>query len=388
MKITNIKSLYSEIKKNRNAVEKIISDVRTGNFEGFTPPSTLIGAFNYPRVSVGVMFTMDQSAYLYDSPKYWVKNGYDVSKIFSMRTLLVNAKELINVKKPNGKFIESISFATMAKNDLAVGLGLSKIGAGGIVSDTIAPHGITATLSSFKINENVKIEKPVEKVYYDRDLRATEGITYLYESGIDDNKISKILSVGALGISRKLVPTKWSITAVDDILGKKLIDEIKLYNTGDECFVRSGTVLGNHFTFIFMTGNWSFELLEAGNKDGNNLLIGESDYELFDGRKEYVSNTAGAYYAIRLAVLEKLKKLKRQFSVLVIREITPDYFVPLGVWVVREGARKVLDSDPEQVGELANAIKTAKKLTIYPIDFDRRSKLIYQKEKQNKLTDF
>lgn len=388
MKITNIKSVYSEIKKNKKAIEKVISYAKEGGFEGFTPPSTLIGEFNYPRVSVGVMFTTDQNAYLYDSPKYWVKTGYDVSKIFSMRTLLVNAKDMINVKKPNEKFMQDISLATMAKNDLAIDLKLSKINAGGMVSNILAPHGITASLSSLKINENVRINKPVEKVYYDKDLKATEGITYLYKNGIDDNKISKVLSVGAMGVKRRLVPTKWSITAVDDILGKDLGEVIKYYDTGDNCLIKSGTVLGNHFTFFFMTGRWSFELLEVWNREGNNLLIGESDYELYEGRKDYVSNTAGAYYAIRLAVLEKLKELKKQFSVLVIREITPEYFAPLGVWVVREGARRVLDSELDNAGEFENAIKIAKTHLVYPIDFEKRSKLIYLKEKQKKLIDF
>jgi hypothetical protein len=388
MEIINTKSVYEELKKRKSYLNKIINLAGSGNFEGFTPPSTLIGEFNYPNVSVGLMLTTDENAYLYDSPKYWVKTGYDVSKIFSIRTMLINAKERVNVKRPDEKLMQEISLATMAKTDLSVDLKLSKINIKPFTSNILAPHGISGDLSALKINENVRIEKPVEKIYYDKDLRALEGIEYLYKNGIDDNKISKILSVGAMGIKRKLVPTKWAITAVDDSLGKKLIEEIKTFDTGENSMIKSGTVLGNHFTFIFFQGKWSFELLETWNRDGNHILVGEGDYEFYDGRKEYVKNTAGAYYAIRLAVLEKLKSIKKQFSVLVVREITPEYFAPLGVWVVREGARKILEGDLEVAGDSASAISKAKSLLIYPSGLEKRSKLIYTAEKQKRLLDF
>ena len=35
-----------------------------------------------------------------------------------------------------------------------------------------------------------------------------------------------------------------------------------------------------------------------------------TDYENYYGRKEYASTTAGGYYTVRLAILEKLKEMK------------------------------------------------------------------------------
>ncbi len=113
--------------------------------------------------------------------------------------------------------------------------------------------------------------------------------------------------------------------------------------------------------------------------------MGSGDYEFYNGRKEYVKNTAGAYYAIRLAVLEKLLQLKEQYSVLVVREILPEYFVPLGFWVVREGARKVLEGESISAADLQEALKIAKSNILFPANLERRSKLISMLKTQTTL---
>jgi hypothetical protein len=98
---------------------------------------------------------------------------------------------------------------------------------------------------------------------------------------------------------------------------------------------------------------------------GESSWIGE-DSEGYDGKKGY-SPLAGGYYASRLPVLEYLTEIKRQASVFVLREITPDYWAPLGVWVVREGMRKALQNPPKKfdslevaVSDLAGRINTPK----------------------------
>ncbi|MBI2142476.1 hypothetical protein HYU15_03240, partial [Candidatus Woesearchaeota archaeon] len=57
-------------------------------------------------------------------------------------------------------------------------------------------------------------------------------------------------------------------------------------------------------------------------------------------------NCSGGYYAARLPVLEQLARMKRQASVLVIRMITDEYLLPLGVWVCREAVRKAVAAKP------------------------------------------
>ena len=67
--------------------------------------------------------------------------------------------------------------------------------------------------------------------------------------------------------------------------------------------------LDNHFLTLLVPRRWSFEFLECW----NNIISG--DYELFRGRKNYASNSAGGYYAARLGVLEYLATIKKQAEV-------------------------------------------------------------------------
>ena len=70
-------------------------------------------------------------------------------------------------------------------------------------------------------------------------------------------------------------------------------------------------------------------------------------FNSFFGRKKYAENTVGGYYAARIAVLEQLRIIKKQSSVLALRFVDPnEYIAPLGVWVVREAVRRALKSKP------------------------------------------
>lgn len=385
MKVINVKSVYEEIRRNKPRIDSIIRYVKKGDISGFTPPSTIVGEANYPNVSLGVLFTNDQNAQAYDSPKYWVENKYDVKSIFLAKTLLVNARDRVNVKNVDSAFIQKAALATMAEKEVQLNMQISKVAQPNLNLNEFSPHAIAARLEKLSISDNVRIDRRIERVYYDKDLKATEGIGSLYSEKIDENKISRILSVGGMGVKRKLVPTKWAITAVDDTIGKQFIEEIKTYHNGESYGVISGEFLGNRFTFIFIKGCWSFELLETWNRNASEVMFGDGDYELFQGRKEYVKNTAGAYYAIRLAVLEKLKEMKSQFSVLCVREITPEYFAPLGVWVVREGARKALNGAVKTFDMLSSAVSSAKAGMLFPNGIEGRSKLIRLQMTQARL---
>jgi Uncharacterized conserved protein len=64
----------------------------------------------------------------------------------------------------------------------------------------------------------------IEKTLEDDDWQAEGAMTYLYRRGLDVYDINTVLSAGALGQGdqRRLVPTRWSITAVDDTIGSYL----------------------------------------------------------------------------------------------------------------------------------------------------------------------
>ena len=82
------------------------------------------------------------------------------------------------------------------------------------------------------IKNKTTVDFKIDKVHQDTDLNATEAVNYLYHEGIPVSKIQKTFSVGSLGVRglRKLVPTRWSITAVDNMISLNLIEKIKKFH--------------------------------------------------------------------------------------------------------------------------------------------------------------
>ena len=83
-----------------------------------------------------------------------------------------------------------------------------------------------------------------------------------------------------------------------------------------------------------------------------------TDFEFYNGRKSYASNITGAYYAARKSVCEYLYKIRRQARVLIFREVSGGYVVPLGVWVIRETVNNAMfTTDPIKLDNFNDAIK-------------------------------
>jgi hypothetical protein len=75
------------------------------------------------------------------------------------------------------------------------------------------------------------------------------------------------------------------------------------------------------------------------------------DHEGPRGRTTYAS-MGGCYYAARLAVLEAMRRDRRQGGALVFREVHPGEIMPMGVWNVREHVRAALSERPERLPSL------------------------------------
>jgi len=178
----------------------------------------------------------------------------------------------------------------------------------------------------------------------------------LYDDGIRQQHTTRLFSVGLLGEgkSRKLVPTKWSITAVDDIIGKSLHKQVLRLPWISDFMVYVDKALGNTVIILFLPSVWQFEALESWLSGPNPPII--SDYEWFRGRKKYASVVAGAYYATRLPALEFLVDLRRQAGVIVFMQTDPKKWVPLGVWRFREIARRALSGAGKRYSTLEEAV--------------------------------
>ena len=217
----------------------------------------------------------------------------------------------------------------------------------------------------------------------------------LYERGVMVSKIQRAFSVGAFGLKkrRRLVPTRWSITAVDSIISKHLIEQVKGFPEIDEYRVYESAYLDNRFEVLMMPLSWSYEAMEAWfprtiwNPSRRHIVI-LSDWEGPRGRSTYAS-MGGCYYAARLAVCEHLVQERRQARVVVFREIHPGYILPVGVWQIRENVRNALRNPPHRFETLEGALKhVAGRLDIPLSEWIRRSRLLQDAIFQRRILEY
>lgn len=315
-------------------------------------PAPFVGRFGYPDVNVGILSPPEkqENAWEYDAPRHWAQQKFAIPKIIDFRSELVNSAKKVNVHERE-KFLSLAQEIGMASRPADVDISLEQVPRFNLTSDAyLAPMGPSARLKKAQLTSNPHIDSRVERAVDDTDLKAVGAVTSLYDKGFDENFLSKLLSVGTLGIgeNRKLVPTRWSITATDDMLGKHILSEIRDYPEADYQLY-SGSHLGNHYFILFFPERWSYELFETF-VPKNQDLVWSTDFEANRGRTSYAEETAGGYYTVRLGILEKLREMKRQASVLALRVITEEYTTPLGVWVTREAARNAMRSTPLQFG--------------------------------------
>ena len=243
--------------------------------------------------------------------------------------------------------------------------------------------------------ENPHVPKPVKKTLSDDDWRAEGAMTYLYRRGFDVYDVNTILSAGALGQTRerKLVPTRWSITAVDDTVGQYLRGTIRNTPSVDEVQVWYNEYMANKYWVVLAPGNWEFELVEMKapgsiwNPEPDGAYYMGAASEGFEGRTGYVEETAGAYYASRLGVLEHLQDVGRQAKALVLREATDAYWAPVGVWQVREGVRHAFEGEYATAETFGEAVREL--VPRMPVSMERlRRKSTMVSGIQAQLTDF
>lgn len=363
-------------------------------------PAPFVGRFGYPNINVGILSPADRpdNIWEYDAPRHWSAQNYSINQVIDFRSSLINSRFNINVRQQD-KLLEISQEVGMASKPVDVEVNLKKAPSFRLTQDSfMAPTGPNAPLKKARITENPKISQKVDKVVSDIHLKANDAMIYLYNHEFDENFLSRLISVGTLGLkpNRKLVPTRWSITAADDAIGKHLMQEIKNYSESN-CLAYFGGYLGNYYLILLFPDVWSYELFETyapktswNTSDSTQFM---TDYEPYTGRKDYADNTAGGYYAARLGILEKLKQIKRQASVLALRFITNEYWAPLGVWVVREAARKAMSSKPIEFADrqlmLTYVSHLIRKKFNYNLDLLlKESKTLHQLKTQTKLNKF
>ena len=346
-----------------------------------SPPSVFVGRIGYPYVFAGPLISLleNKDPEILDNPSQWY--GKDYNEIINFRAYLLRIKKSVNVKHPE-KFHENIKELALSKNPVYVEAYFKNLIPKISFSSFLQPMGASGEVKKLMIASTPKIPQKTEKIISD-DIKASDQAYMLYKSGEDVYSISRILSAGVLGKQKKLVPTRWSITAVDDMIAKKLLQKIRSWPVVNNYLVWSNEHLDNRFEILFIPKSWSFELFEAWSPASfwaQGKLRITVEREVWRDRTRYAIEQGGGYYAARLAVCEQLEKMRRQACVVVFREIYESYVLPVGVWEVRETIRKAFERKPEKFSSLNQALSVIEKRLRVPLkDYLRLSMLLAQK---------
>jgi hypothetical protein len=381
----------------------ILPNVSKLQMDGSSPPGVFIGRFGWPKVHIGPLLPpFHGDTMQLDTPEMW--QGKTIDDIMNMRFTLVRGKSLASIKDAglidtgksvkNERLITATRELALAENPSDVDVLFSKRPYGMSLGGDVQPFGPSAPLLNMDTG-NLKTEQHVEKAHSDTDMKAREAVLELYGKGVLVSKIQKAFSVGAFGVGRRrtFVPTRWSITAVDDTIGKALMANTKNYPLINEFRVYEHEQLDNRWIVLLVPREWCYELIEAWypktiwNPNGTSVEI-MSSHEFFEGRKTY-AEIGGCYYAARLAVNELLNKERRQAGVVILREAHAGYILPVGVWNVREAVRAALKSKPQTFKTLKDVFENVSKKMEIPLKrWIETSAVLKDELHQKRLKDF
>ncbi len=364
---------------------------------GASPPAVFVGQWGYPAVSVGPMVppvSGDETRVL-DDPGNWY--GKSIEEIIDLRSTLVRSNfraDVRTARRPD-RLLDLTQELAMSSDPVDTEVWLRKPPTLQVRYDGIlAPMGPSGIIRDARLTENPSVDRAVDRAVSDSDLLATDALWDLRSGGIDVYQTSRLLTAGLLGMKkdRRLVPTRWAITAVDSNVSNRMRSEVTKYQELSDILLFSSEYLGNHFEILLFPGPYTFELIEmwlprsVWVESGPAQVI--ADYEDWRPKRGY-SPLAGGYYATRLAVLEHLESVRRQATALAIREISSDYWAPLGVWVVRETARRAFSSPPQRFDTLEDALaEMARKFKVPRERWSAESTLVRELRTQLRLEHF
>ncbi|MBI2631727.1 hypothetical protein HYW75_01875 [Candidatus Pacearchaeota archaeon] len=358
-------------------------------FSGSSPPEIFVGKWNYPNVYTGILSPEEHGdTSLLSSPEAWHSNKLSIPQILENRNKLIYGRTQSHIKKHHSNFLSVMQEVAMTQKSISLDFQLKKPITKQEEQASNAPLiSKAAEVSSVRLQENPSVKPKIDYLVNDNDAKSSIAMLELEKVGIGTSSIIKLLSAGLLGLKhqRKLVPTRWAITATDDLLSKEKLKSIRQFSELSEIQVFSAYYLGNHYEFLLLPEKWSFEVIEISLK---NLGVWQ-DYESFFPRKIYADSVTGAYYVNRLAVSEYLEKIKRQASCIVFREVRQEYSSPLGVGILRQTSREAFSQQPKKFNTLNKALEDIQQRLKLKIDnFTSKSILLRNHGIQKKLESF
>jgi len=328
--------------------ELLLNSFKLGTLDkdlfGPTPPSAFVGRFGYPEVLAGPLVSpVREEVLLSDTPDKWLHLSRE--EIIGFRSNLVRSNFKLNIKDAcdPGRLLKETQELAMAALPVDVEVKFLKPPRQTLQFDGIlTPMGPSGTVTDIEIVENPQVPKKVDALADDRDIKATDAAVLLYEASITPYQISRLLSVGILGKKRLIVPTRWSITATDSMLGDNLLKRVRNYPENADVQLFVSEAFGNHFEILLIPRAYAFGWTEMWESQGGKVGIGD----LYEDAIDKPTYMDGGYYAARFSALEFLERVRRQASIYVVREVKPTYDIPLGSWVIRELVRDAFSRQP------------------------------------------
>ena len=365
--------------------------------EGPSPPDVFVGHRGYPDIGVGPLVppaeavsggpVLGQISDLVAAP---------IEDVVAFRSLLFHARQntTVRTRRKLPRLLEVAQEVAMSVRPVDTEVEFTRPPPARLMMNLdpfAAPMGPGLEAERGRVVGQPIVPKRVDQLVGDGDASAVTAATELFHAGVGEDHIHRLMSVGLLGRtnSRRLVPTRWSITAVDDTLSKDLAVGVRDLQELGDVHLYSGTLKGNHFHILLLPRPWAYEMVEAWIR--GSLWAAETsivtDREGHDGRSSYARNVTGAYYAARLAVLEHLTSMGRQAMAVVYREVTEEYWAPLGVWVIREGVREALRGKAERFDSIDDGV-SAVSSRVRLHEWYKRSIHINEARTQRRLEDF
>jgi len=348
---------------------RIATDALRGGVNGATPPSVIVGEAGYPNVPLLYHIPpgkRGRQAEYHDAPQLWAEKKESLRRIVLLRSSMIAAAERHNALKPEDLYSREISVAAISAKPVDTEAVLEKRPVPSLRFDgMLAPLPPSAPAKELKISSNPVPPKPLEKRIWD-DAPSAETVEELYRDGVSIYTIISAMSLGMIGRlrSRRLVPTRWAITAVDSIISTRLLRKLRSRDIIDYYEVYYGSYLGNHFTVILLPHHYIAEMIEVWHpltpwtRTARQPII----YHIHEYTSLRQSLLDGGYMAARLAIAEHLARRRRQAAVIILREITRDYYAPVGNWHIRETVRHALQAGPIYRGtSLEEAMQVAAK---------------------------
>jgi hypothetical protein len=366
-----------------------------GTIDGSSPPSIFVGRYGYPKVRIGPMIPpLHGDTTILDRTELWT--GKNLEEIANYRLSLVLGTMNVNIHDISSRYLENMQELAMSERPAETEATFEKTPVVDVhmqkelrLDHVAPPFGPAAPLRGFKMS-SLSADQRIETVYYDTDLRAADAMMELYRRSVEMSIIQRVLSMGMLGVKkkRKLVPTRWSISATDDIISSMLVKEIEMNPTIDLFEVTRYSHLANYYSIILIPDDrWIFEMIESWFTSRGQVATGADNED--ERGLNHNPTIAGAYFAARLAVAEHLARRHKKAGAIVLREIHPNYVMPLGVWQIREGVREALKKPPQKFERFDHAMSFAcSYMSLSKNEVVQKSRLWKSFKGQTKISDF